>query len=521
MVVDHEFDHLMSTDWIWILIRSVGTDDFNVSESTFIDVLVNRLAQHDVLEDARRLFKAFDLRSQGFITLPIFEQVAPAICAQVMPLMSKDVVFGLFQEADRDHDGRVTYHDFEALVMVSLNLERTHEPNQEQDTKAPAPATMALQSPPAPVASSNKNDEEVKAKLLQLLELPGNALCADCDTPAPRWASVNHGAFICTQCAGVHRSLGVHVSFVLSCTLDKWSEAQVDHMNAVGNDALNELLEFSVPEEFLKPTVDTPRNERERYIRAKYETLLFQLSPDKIKRKAISSSATSTGSTGSNGAGAHGMVEYVGVLMIDLIEGISLAGMDINGKSDPYVVFRLGEQSITSKRVDNTLNPKWNQKLMLSWDGTSPLVAEVYDYNKISADRFMGAVIIDGEALQTLVTAPEGQEMDSWQQVVMPRDWAKNFGEHMLAGAEGVGRGFYRGITGVWKDPIKGAKKNGIEGFAKGAAVGVAGVFYRPIKGLGTMVKQTARGVGVGKKDAETDLVAAGCLHMKVSLQRF
>ena len=32
----------------------------------------------------------------------------------------------------------------------------------------------------------------------------------------PRWACVNLGIFICMQCSGIHRSLGVHISKVLS-----------------------------------------------------------------------------------------------------------------------------------------------------------------------------------------------------------------------------------------------------------------------------------------------------------------
>ena len=44
-----------------------------------------------------------------------------------------------------------------------------------------------------------------RERLAQLLKEEDNAMCADCREPGPTWASTNHGTFICTQCAGVHR----------------------------------------------------------------------------------------------------------------------------------------------------------------------------------------------------------------------------------------------------------------------------------------------------------------------------
>ena len=61
------------------------------------------------------------------------------------------------------------------------------------------------------------------------------------------------------QCSGVHRSLGVHVSAVLSTSLDDWEPAMVEHMANHGNAVVNATYEANIPSNYSKPTPNTDR----------------------------------------------------------------------------------------------------------------------------------------------------------------------------------------------------------------------------------------------------------------------
>ncbi|KAF4290656.1 hypothetical protein CNMCM8686_000848 [Aspergillus fumigatus] len=79
-------------------------------------------------------------------------------------------------------------------------------------------------------------DPETKAKLLQISKTNGNDRCCDCGAPSPQWASPKFGTFICLNCAGTHRGLGVHISFVRSITMDAFKTSEILRMENGGND---------------------------------------------------------------------------------------------------------------------------------------------------------------------------------------------------------------------------------------------------------------------------------------------
>ncbi|KAJ5689057.1 hypothetical protein N7462_003449 [Penicillium macrosclerotiorum] len=79
-------------------------------------------------------------------------------------------------------------------------------------------------------------DPETRTKLLQISKTNGNEKCCDCGAPSPQWASPKFGTFICLNCAGTHRGLGVHISFVRSITMDAFKHAEIQRMELGGNE---------------------------------------------------------------------------------------------------------------------------------------------------------------------------------------------------------------------------------------------------------------------------------------------
>ncbi|OMP00915.1 C2 calcium-dependent membrane targeting [Corchorus capsularis] len=303
---------------------------------------------------------------------------------------------------------------------------------------------------------------DAQGRLAGLLRESGNAVCADCGSPDPKWVSLSLGVFICIKCSGVHRSLGVHITKVLSVKLDDWTDEQVDSLvNSGGNTAANTKYEACIPDNLRKPRPDSSIEERSDFIRRKYEMLQFLDSNDHPmiscpfppqKNSSCSPQGSSChqiteyrkcekqptrhriGHKFRNSWGRKdsehkstkksnslaGMVEFVGLIKVNVVKGTNLAVRDMM-TSDPYVILSLGQQSVKTRVIKNNLNPVWNESLMLSIpENIPPLRVLVYDKDTFSTDDFMGDAEID---IQPLVAAAKAYEKSEIQEPMQLGKW--------------------------------------------------------------------------------------------------
>ncbi|XP_073679303.1 arf-GAP with GTPase, ANK repeat and PH domain-containing protein 2 isoform X3 [Garra rufa] len=121
---------------------------------------------------------------------------------------------------------------------------------------------------------ARRNSQSEAVALQAIRNAKGNDLCVDCGGPNPTWASLNLGALICIECSGIHRNLGTHLSRVRSLDLDDWPSELTKVLSAIGNHMANNIWE-TCTQGRQKLTPESTREQRETWIRAKYEQRAF------------------------------------------------------------------------------------------------------------------------------------------------------------------------------------------------------------------------------------------------------
>jgi len=96
----------------------------SVTLEEIIAILTPKLHRRDSQEQVMKVFQLFDKEGSGFINFQSLKHV----CQEVNQPMSDQDIRDLIDEADRDHDGRVTADDFYRI------MKRRNDPLDQWDS---------------------------------------------------------------------------------------------------------------------------------------------------------------------------------------------------------------------------------------------------------------------------------------------------------------------------------------------------------------------------------------------------
>lgn len=170
--------------------------------------------------------------------------------------------------------------DLVIVSNLSLSTEEDHQQQQQEQSH-----DVIVSQPP-----NYLTEEEIEA----IAKIEGNEYCVDCGAGEPKWASINYGTLLCVQCSSVHRSFGVHISFVRSLQLDQWkNDTQTIRMLKGGNKQFNKFMRHNGYLEF-------GHDRYMSHIAERYQMQLLSSSPPPRTESSLSDQDQPDGSSNCN-----------------------------------------------------------------------------------------------------------------------------------------------------------------------------------------------------------------------------
>lgn len=96
------------------------------------------------------------------------------------------------------------------------------------------------------------------------------------------------------------------------------------------------------------------------------------------------------------------MEKQTAFVRLYVLDAYGIPGLDLDGNSDPYLKIKFGEKTLTGNKKINksTKNPVFNEyfEFNCTFPGPSSLIINLFDYDLIGSDDFIGRTVIDIES---------------------------------------------------------------------------------------------------------------------------
>ena len=204
---------------------------------------------------------------------------------------------------------------------------------EAREGAAPSPSSMGSRVVSSPPRSPIGVGTDLRVK--RILQKNGNR-CCDCDSQDDvTWASIAFGSLHCLMCAGRHRQLGVHITFVQSMTMDHWGGKEdnlakmeagsnkdlLDYLDALavgkeglrlprGHDYIHELYTHPAMihyKETLRARIDGLREDSFSTASRRGDYDAYEQLADVLAENEAAAAAAAAAAAGADGAGAHGV----------------------------------------------------------------------------------------------------------------------------------------------------------------------------------------------------------------------